>query len=177
MGRIEKSSPIVDADEVDADVVAAINAKVEAAANKLRIAGIPVLIIAFTSAWAAGPILRFAAPWTVWLLGTCIALLVAVACVSMMFRNEGHTPHVAYYCIAATLLAGLCLLAVGAAAALDSARLDGQCELLEIDAMSLKPLRIDSLDLFEKLGCRPQGVGTLEFRTRLPANPASAKAN
>ncbi len=151
-----------------------IDAAVASAADKLRTAAIPIVVIAFVSGWAASPLIRFASPSAMWSLATCLALLLAAFCISIMFRDIDDKKQVAFrngmICLVGALVAGCGLLILGVVAAANSNRLDRQCELLEIDSMSLKPRRKDSLDLFEKLGCRTQGVGTLEFEGKLPAN-------
>lgn len=143
----------------------------ENAAKRLQIAGIPLVVSSVIAVWSSGQVQPFASAWMIWAAGAVLALSLLTFTLIVIFRGDDDNALLPMAFVAATLaiLSVVALLCIGVSAAAVSARFDYQCSLLEIDAMQLHPLRADSADLFDKLHCRSQGTGTLEFNHRLPS--------
>ena len=117
------------------------------------------------AAFAATPLVRFADPAALWAGGYALAcgvtwVVVAPAMLSgkWMLRFGG-----------AMAVTGMALLFyLGDAGITASKANDKRCLAIQRDMLSAQPRREDGPDLFQALGCRPQGQGSVFAKPESP---------
>lgn len=113
---------------------------------------------AAVAAFTAAPLLRYADPVELWFAGIAIAGAIVISLV------EDEQPH-GWVGILLTRLFGYGAIVFAVWWVSDwtkSARAnDRRCLAIQRDMLSSMPLRSDDPDLFQALGCRPQGEGSV----------------
>lgn len=120
------------------------------------------------AAFAATPLLRFADPAVLWAGGYALATAVIVLVISQSLINQKWLMR------AGGALAGLglaILFYLGDTGMTASKANDKRCLAIQRDMLSAQPRRDDGPDLFQALGCRPQGEGSIYAKLRTPALP------
>lgn len=109
----------------------------------------------------AGPLLRFAYPGDLWLVGLLFACILYAGYWSMLYNDGWDGKVMLLTALVALVLAGLVASPVMNASLSDSRANDRRCLAIQRDMLSSMPLRSDGPDLFQALGCRPQGDGNV----------------
>ena len=121
------------------------------------------IAIALGAAWAVlafmwGPVLTLVQPAPLAISGVLFAIAIAVGIVSHRLNWEGALDMIAP--LAMGLACGVLQPAIYDVAVAQSAN-SRRCEAIQKDMLSARPRRSDSVDLFQALGCRPQGQGNV----------------
>lgn len=130
----------------------------------VAITGAPFGVAAAAAAYFCSPTLRFFDPFILYMIGGFLGMAVIGFWFGAVIYDGKAGIRTMYVSGSVGIASILCLgVYVGLVAQPMSARLDIQCRLLEVDMMQLRPARSDSHDLFQDLGCRTQGIGTLKL--------------
>ncbi len=112
------------------------------------------VIVGFT----VSPLLRFADPTRLAISGAILGLcLIATYMIAFSDFAEPWWSILSYGAAAVALVAFWTLYDAGDAARAN----DRRCLAVQRDMLSARPRRADSPDLFQALGCRPQGEGSV----------------
>jgi hypothetical protein len=112
------------------------------------------VVIGFT----VSPLLRFADPARFAISGGVLGLcLIATYMIAFSDFREPWWSFICYGTAAAALVAIWTLYDAGDAARVN----DRRCLAIQRDMLSAHPRRTDGPDLFQALGCRPQGEGSV----------------
>lgn len=131
-----------------------------------------IIVCAAVLAFAIQPLLRFYAPGSLLNVGICF-IIVAVGFavirghVAELDKPEGR-PHakgsianIITATVVAFLVAAVLFISATSQATRDLHANEARCLAIQHDMLSSMPLRSDDPDLFQALGCRPQGGGSV----------------
>lgn len=126
-------------------------------------------VAALVLTWAATPLLRYAPPINLFGYGFYTGLVLIC-----LWERESNTklPPKTYRVFVDIVLALAVVTSLYHAAQVLTISLRGsrandqRCEAIQHDMLSASPRRTDSPDLFQALGCRPQGEGSVYAKPR-----------
>jgi hypothetical protein len=112
------------------------------------------------------PLLRYASPAYLWVAGFSLAIGAAIVTAEHTRRS---VPWVLFglVCGVASFFA---LAAISDEALTNAYNNDLRCLAIQRDMLSAQPKRADGPDLFQALGCRPQGAGDVYALRGSPAD-------
>jgi len=109
-------------------------------------------------AFSASPLMRYADPVEIWTFGIALASMIII---NLIEDEEANSP----LGIVTTRVVGygtICLIVWWSSDWTSSAKAnDRRCLAIQGDMLSAQPRRADGPDLFQALGCRPQGEGSV----------------
>lgn len=109
-------------------------------------------------AFSASPLMRYADPVEIWTFGIALASMIII---NLIEDEEANSP----LGIVTTRIIGygtICLVVWWSSDWTSSAKAnDRRCVAIQRDMLSARPRRHDGPDLFQALGCRPQGGGSV----------------
>lgn len=156
--------------------------------NQLRTIATPMIAGAALYAFVSQPILRFSSPKYLLFFAYCMTL-----CFMILWQTNDQpstrrakvTEWTKFGIAAVFFAVGSALAALATTEAIrDFDANDRRCLALQADMLSAKPALAHGPDLFQALGCRPQGSELVHFPTKLSSGtgqrtsePTSTSAN
>lgn len=121
--------------------------------------GIGAIVLAFMS----GREMEAANPVALATIGLVVALGVICSHHAAMSASKKYGAVATWASLIFAVLAGLIIMIVGGEADANLTANLARCQLIQDDMLAAKPRRSDGPDIFQALGCHPQGVGTVAF--------------
>lgn len=130
----------------------------EATKEALQHATAPLVGCTVVIGFTVSPLLRFAdSTWLAWAGCILAASLIANYVIAFADFKEPLWTIVCFVTFGAVVQV---IVALGYAGEASTAN-DRRCQAIQIDMLSARPKRADGPDLFQALGCRPQGQGSV----------------
>lgn len=130
----------------------------EATREALQHATAPLVGCTVVIGFTVSPLLRFADPtWLAW--SGCILAVSLIANYVIAF-TDFKEPWWTIICFVTFAALVQIIVALGYAGEASTAN-DRRCQAIQTDMLSARPRRADAPDLFQALGCHPQGEGSV----------------
>lgn len=108
----------------------------------------------------SGPLMRFTDPAFMSTIGLWTAMAIGFAHYWIILKGEAGKWAIRLIVFPVALVFVIILVAQRVASN-DSNANDRRCMAIQLDMLSARPRRADGPDLFQALGCRPQGEGSV----------------
>jgi hypothetical protein len=118
-----------------------------------------IIVYAFS-----GPLLEYVSAPELHFLGILVGLIVYSGHWASIYRGDWDAKVMLFVAVVLLVITAVIYAPIISSAINDDAANDRRCLVIQRDMLSAKPRRDDGPDVFQALGCRPQGDGIVRAK-------------